>query len=175
MALNDDTLIALGLIQKPRGLSGELMVRPYQPESKVFRPGLSVVIKTEKTSLHTNIEYVKKAGHRLAVKFERIDGRNTAEVYTGGELFCRFDLLPEKKPGEFYVFHLTGLKVVDSSGKVFGETKDVLNLPANDILVIDTPNGEVMVPFVKQIISSVSIDEKIIVVDRIREFLLYED
>lgn len=175
MALNNDTLIALGLIQKPRGLSGELMVRPYQPDSKSFRPGLSVVIKTEKTSLHTKIEYVRKAGHRLGVKFESIDDRNAAEVYAGGELFCRFGLLPEKKPGEFYVFHLIGLKVVDSSGEVFGEVKDVLNLPANDILVLDTPNGEVMVPFINQIVNSVSIDEKVIVVDRIRDFLSYED
>jgi 16S rRNA processing protein RimM len=172
VALNNDTLVALGFIQKPRGLSGELVVGLYQPDSEVFRSGLSVVIRTKKTFLHTKIEYVKKAGHRLGVKFEHIDDRKAAEVYAGGEIVCRFGLLPKKKSNEFYVFHLIGMKVVDSSGEVFGEVLDVLNLPANDVLVLNTPEREVMVPFVKQIVKSVSLDEMVIVVDGIKDFFL---
>ena len=172
MALNNDTPIALGFVRKPRGLSGELVVGLYQPNSEVFRAGLSVVIKTKKDFLHTKIEYVKKTGHRLIVKFEHINDCKTAEAYAGAEIICRFDLLPKKRPNEFYVFNLVGLKVVDFSGEVFGEVLDVLNLPANDVLVLNTKDGEVMIPFIKQIVKSVSIEEKVIVVNNIRDFIL---
>ena len=64
MSPDGNTLIALGLVQRPRGLSGELLVRPFQPDSGSFRRGLPVVIKTDKTSLNTTIEYVKQAGRR---------------------------------------------------------------------------------------------------------------
>ncbi|RKX18103.1 MAG: ribosome maturation factor RimM, partial [Candidatus Zixiibacteriota bacterium] len=49
---------------------------------------------------------------------------------------------------------------------------DVLNLPANDVLVLNTKDGEVMIPFIKQIVKSVSIEEKVIVVNNIRDFIL---
>jgi len=77
---NDDTLIALGLIQKPRGLSGELAVWPYQAHSCSFCRGLPVVVKTEKTSLNTTIEYVKQVAKRFGVKLEGVDSREKADI-----------------------------------------------------------------------------------------------
>jgi len=169
---NDDTLIALGLIQKPRGLSGELAVWPYQANSCSFRRGLPVVVKTEKTSLNTTIEYVKQIARRFAVKLEGIDTRETAEEYRGAELLCRFDQLPRKKTGEYFVFELVGLKIVDDTGEVYGKIKDVLNLPANDILVIDSKQGEFMIPFIQQIIDEISIDKGYVKIIKIDDYIV---
>jgi len=169
---NDDTLIALGLIQKPRGLSGELAVWPYQAHSCSFCRGLPVVVKTEKTSLNTTIEYVKQVAKRFGVKLEGVDSREKAEEYRGGELLCRFDLLPQKKTGEFFVFDLIGLDIIDDGGKVFGKIKDVLNLPANDILIIDSKQGEFIIPFVKHVVDEISIDKGYVKIIKIDDYIV---
>lgn len=172
MSPKDDTLIALGHIQKPRGLRGELTVWLYQTGSKSFRQGLHVLIKTDNDSLDTTIEYVKQIGSRLYVKFKSIDKRETAEVYKNGELFCKFSFLSKKETNEYFIFNLIGLKIIDDNGEDFGTIKDVRSFPANDVLVIESEQDEILVPMVKQFIDSISIDKGFVKVNRIREFII---
>ncbi len=171
MSPDDNTLIALGLIQRPRGLSGELAVKPYKNDSDSFRSGLPVVIKTASTSLNTTIEYVKPMSHRLSVKFEGINTREEAEVYRNGELFCEFCRLPGRKDNEYFVFELVGLKVIDDSGEVIGEVGDLLEFPANDVFVIKTETGEILVPVIKDVIDSISLKKGFVKVNNIKEIL----
>ncbi len=43
--------------------------------------------------------------------------------------------------------------------------REIIQLPGQDLLAIDTPNGEVLIPMVKQIIISIDITAKLIVVN----------
>jgi 16S rRNA processing protein RimM len=49
--------------------------------------------------------------------------------------------------------------------KELGLVREIIQLPGQDLLAIDTPNGEVLIPMVKQIIISVDIIAKLIVVN----------
>jgi 16S rRNA processing protein RimM len=175
LVLNDDTLIALGLIQKPRGLMGELLVKPYQANSKSFRRGLPVVIKTSKTSFHTKIESVNNSSGRFWLRLENVNDRDTAQLYAGGEILCEFAELPKTNSDEYYVFDLIGLKIVDSQEKEFGVVKDVLTMPANDVLAVETDNGEILIPFIKSAIKSVKTDKGRIEINNIDDYLTHED
>jgi 16S rRNA processing protein RimM len=50
------------------------------------------------------------------------------------------------------------------NGDVFGEVSDVINLPGQDLLAINTANGEQLIPFVHQLVPTVDITNKRIVV-----------
>ena len=45
-------------------------------------------------------------------------------------------------------------------GDLFGEVTDVLNLPGQDVLSINTENGEVLIPFVHQLVPIVDVKAK---------------
>ena len=45
-------------------------------------------------------------------------------------------------------------------GDEFGDVTDVLNLPGQDVLVIKTESGEVLIPFVHQLVPVVDIKKK---------------
>ena len=45
-----------------------------------------------------------------------------------------------------------------------GTVTDVLNLPAQDCLAIKTDSGEVLIPFVRQLVPTVDLERKEIVV-----------
>jgi 16S rRNA processing protein RimM len=62
--------------------------------------------------------------------------------------------------GEYHVQQLVGLAVVDTSGNAFGELADVLNLPGQDVLAINTPTGEVLIPFVKEFVPTVDLENR---------------
>ena len=50
------------------------------------------------------------------------------------------------------------------SGQVLGEVTDVVNLPGQDLLAIKTETGEVLIPFVHQLVPIVDIAGRRVVV-----------
>jgi len=52
---------------------------------------------------------------------------------------------------------LRGLAVVDESGQARGTVKDILHMPAQDVLVIDVDGDEHLVPFVRQLVPTVDV------------------
>ena len=59
---------------------------------------------------------------------------------------------------------MIGLRAELEDGTEFGTVSDVLNLPAQDCLAIKTKNGEVLIPFVRQLVPVVDIAAKRVVV-----------
>ena len=68
-------------------------------------------------------------------------------------------------PGDgFFIADLIELPVFDeTSGTKVGVLRDIINRGAQDIYVIDTPNGERMIPVVDEFVSRVDPDEGIFV------------
>ena len=172
MSLENDTLIALGHIGKPRGLSGELVIWPYQSDSRSFRAGLAVILQIEQKDFNTKIEFFRPAGKRLGVKFDKINSRDAAGEFVGGELLCRLEMLPEKKDGEFFIFDLVGLDIRDSDDKIVGKIKEIMNLPANDVMIVEYEDSELMIPLVKQVIEKISLEGGYVKVNNINNFVI---
>jgi 16S rRNA processing protein RimM len=55
---------------------------------------------------------------------------------------------------------LIGCKAYLVDGDLVGEVTDVLNLPGQDVLSIKTESGEILIPFVHQLVPVVDIKAK---------------
>jgi 16S rRNA processing protein RimM len=88
---------------------------------------------------------------------EGIDDRSKAETLIKAILLIETeaDVLPEE-PEAWYDHQLVGLRALVGQESV-GLVVRVDHLPAQDLLAIETVNGEVLVPFVKQIVPEVDI------------------
>ncbi len=70
----------------------------------------------------------------------------------------------ELEDGEYFITDLIGIKVIDTdNGKVYGTVSDIINRGASDIYVINTENGERMIPAVDEFIIKTDINEGIFV------------
>ena len=70
----------------------------------------------------------------------------------------------ELEDGEVFIADLIGLPVIDAdSGIEYGKVTDVINAGASDIYVIDTPNGEAMMPAVKEYVESIDLEKGVFV------------
>ena len=66
--------------------------------------------------------------------------------------------------GEYFIADMIGVDVIDSeSGKICGKVTDIINRGASDIYVVDTPNGERMIPAVDEFIIKADINEGVFV------------
>ncbi|MFM8448033.1 MAG: ribosome maturation factor RimM, partial [Candidatus Nanopelagicaceae bacterium] len=97
--------------------------------------------------------------------FRGISDRNAIEKLRDTLLYAEVDI---NEPGidedDYHVQQLIGLRAELEDGSEFGLVSDVLNLPAQDCLAIKTKNGEVLIPFVRQLVPIVDLAGKRVVV-----------
>jgi 16S rRNA processing protein RimM len=158
------TKLRVGRLVKAHGLKGALKLELYtdSPDQR-FRAGQELELQVPETS-----EWFGKTVKVAELRFynqspvlflEGIQDRSQAETLVKAILLIETDLgqLPED-PEAWYDHQLVGLTAL-VGGEVVGKVIRVDHLPAQDLLAIETSNGEVLVPFVKQIVPSVDIQK----------------
>ena len=77
------------------------------------------------------------------------------------------DLPPIEDPDEFYDHQLEGLPVRTADGRDMGNVAEVLHTAAGELLAVRREDGagEVLVPFVAAIVTSVSLADRVIEID----------
>lgn len=96
----------------------------------------------------------KRSGGRLVIRLDRQVPRGTA-------LQIRLEELEEPAEGEYYVFQLLGLDVVEAGGRRLGTVVDVAPGVANDILELDSG---LALPMVEACVQEVDLAQRRILV-----------
>lgn len=99
----------------------------------------------------------------LLLNFEGFADRNSVETLRNVLLLAEVD--PRQvntSEDDFHISQIVGCSVVDEAGVNLGTVKDVLNLPAQDTLVIESNGKEILVPFVRTFVPTVDIERKLI-------------
>ncbi len=157
--------LIIGQVVKAQGLSGEVKVKPLTDDPARFVDLDKALVEREGGFVPVRIAYVRE--HQGFV-YLRIDGASTreqAEAQHGMLLFvARADAvdLPED---HHFIVDLIGCSVQDNLGKTLGTLTDVLQPGANDVYVVNTGKGSLMVPALKKVVLSVDIQQKRIVLD----------
>ncbi|AYY15352.1 ribosome maturation factor RimM [Actinobacteria bacterium YIM 96077] len=96
---------------------------------------------------------------RLLVLFEGVEGRDAAEALRGVELQVEIgDNETPEDPEEFFDHQLVGLQVVTAEDAEIGEVTEVIHGPAQELLAVrPRGGGEVLVPFVSEIVTDVDV------------------
>ena len=158
------TEVLVGRIGRAHGLRGEVTIAPTtdSPEQR-FAPGSRLSSPTAGTLTVTQSRW--QAG-TLVVAFDTAGDRSAAEALRGAELWAEIDPA-DTAAEEFHDTALIGLAAVDPSGAARGRVVRVLHLPAQDVLVLDTPQGERLVPFVTELVPEVDLAGGRVVIDPI--------
>jgi 16S rRNA processing protein RimM len=97
----------------------------------------------------------------LLLGFEGIENRNQVEELRNELLYADVDIdAPGYDEDDYHVLQLIGCTAFLEDGSEFGTIAEVLNLPGQDVLAIKTAAGEVMIPFVHQLVPTVDIRNK---------------
>lgn len=157
------TQLRVGRLIKAHGLKGALKVELYTDDpARRFTPGATFTLQVPTTSeWHgKSLELVELRWyntHAVAF-FKDVLDRTAAETLVKAILWVEQDV--EELPIEedaWYDHQLVGLAVLRDGARV-GTVSQIDHLPAQDLLTVKTDAGDVLVPFVKAIVSAVDIE-----------------
>ena len=151
--------LLVGRIGRAHGILGEatIEVRTDDPETR-FAMGARV-----ETDKFGDLTIISGRVHNgiLLLGFEGITDRNGIEKYKDTLLYSEVDIDEQNEDeDDYHVLQLIGCIAYLENGDKFGEVSDVINLPGQDLLAIQTSHGETLIPFVRQLVPVVDIKAK---------------
>jgi len=159
-------LVAIAKAVKTHGLSGEIVAQILTdfPErfgytEKVF----SVSPKGQIQRLEIESFWFQK--NRVVLKFVGIDSIEEAKKLVGCEICIHESEVVELEEDEFFDWQLIGCIVETIQGEKIGEVTEVMHGVASEILVVQGPKKDHLIPFVNAICPEVDIEKKIIKID----------
>lgn len=153
--------LRVGRLVKAHGLKGALKLELYTdaPERR-FIPGASFSLQVPESSpwqgKTLTLTELRWYNAQPVAFFEGVDDRSAAESLVKAILWIdQVDDEPAEDDA-WYDFQLVGLRAMRDGVEV-GTIVRVDHLPAQDLLAVRTPQGEVLVPFVGAIVPVVDI------------------
>jgi len=149
----------VGRIGKAHGILGEATIEVRTDEAE-NRFAIGAILETDN---HGNLTVASARVHNgiLLLGFEGIEDRNAIEALRNELLYADVDIqAPGIDEDDYHVLQLIGCTAFLVDGDEFGIVTDVLNLPGQDVLAIKSAEGEVLIPFVHQLVPVVDIKAK---------------
>lgn len=161
--------LRVGRLTKPHGLKGGIKLELFtdNPELR-FTPGAEFFLQVPEDSpwfgRTITMRELRWFNDSPVGFFDEVDGRTGAESIVRAILWIDEQAVAEgSEENAWYDHELVGLDVVRDSEKL-GTVAEVRHFPAQDLLVVTTPAGTVLVPFVQEIVPSVDIEAGIVTV-----------
>jgi 16S rRNA processing protein RimM len=166
--------LVVGRVVKAHGINGEVVVeiRTDDPAAR-FAAGNTLRAKESRgDDQHRSyvVDDAREHGGRLLLRLAGVGDRAAADALRG----CLFvvdsdDLPPIDEPDTYYDHQLEGLHVRTTTGRDVGVVAEVLHTAAGELLAVrrgdGSESGEVLVPFVSAIVTSVSLDDHVVEID----------
>ena len=151
--------LLVGRIGRAHGIAGEATIEVRTDESE-DRFALGARVQTDAIG---ELTITSRRDHNgvLLLSFENITDRNGIEKLRDTLMYSDVDIdAPGVDDDDYHVLQLIGCTAFLDSGEKFGEVSDVINLPGQDLLAIASASGEVLIPFVHQLVPVVDIKNK---------------
>ena len=149
----------VGRIGKAHGILGEATIEVRTDEAE-NRFALGAQLETDSHGVLT-VASARVHNGILLLGFEGIENRNQIEELRNELLYADVDIdAPGFDEDDYHVLQLIGCTAFLEDGSEFGSVTEVLNLPGQDVLVIKNSSGEVMIPFVMQLVPEVDVRNK---------------
>ncbi len=159
-------LVTIAKIVRSRGLRGEVVAELLTdfPERFTGRENVAAVLPNgERRELIIERFFFQK--DRVVLKFREYDSIERAETLRNSDICVEESDAVELEDDEFFDWELEGCEVETVDGEKLGNVREVMRTGGTEVLLIDGPEKELMIPFAEAICIEVDVKGKRIVVD----------
>lgn len=171
-ARQDPSHLVVGFLQRAHGIKGEIFVKILTDHpGSVFAPGVILYPggarddEPDPDLPPLRVESTRPFRGGFLVDFGGVEDRNQAELLTGRYLFQAIEDLEPLADGEVFHHQLLGLAVRTVDGEDVGTVTEVVELQPADLLEVRTERGSVMIPYRKEIVVEVDVEDGTLVID----------
>ena len=171
MIENEDWLV-IGVITSSHGVAGKLNIKSLSDFKERFtQPGKRWIQKEDEEPIPYNLTSgIQKPGkNSFIISLEGINNRNEADSLKRYKLLVKSNDIPRLEDNEFHLNELLDLDVklyAESEIKVIGKVVNLIT-ENNTLIVIrlNQTNKNVLVPFVKEIVTTINKKNKFLIID----------
>ena len=160
--------LLIGQVLRPQGIRGQVKVRPDTDDPGRFEELEFVYLKKNNEYVRAAVEDVSGRDDGVYLRLDGAKDRDEAEKQRGLMLYVDRAHAVQLSEDETFICDLIGCQAVDTKGNELGKVTDVLQPGGNDVYVIKTPKGEMLLPALKHVIPTVDVNNGVIVVDESR-------
>ncbi len=163
--------LVVGHLNKAHGTKGEVFIWPLtdHPES-MFAPGVVLYLGDAQGVISPVmptrcVETSRAYRQGYLVRFEGVYDRHGSESLCDRYVLREIDDVAELEAGEVFYHDLLGMEVVTLDGTNLGEVIEVYEVRPADLLEIRGPEKTILIPYIVQMVQSVSVEDNRIVLD----------
>jgi 16S rRNA processing protein RimM len=151
--------VIIGKFRKPHGIRGEIRMSVITNFPDLIKEGQTIFVGY-KYQAYT-IRSLRWHGEDLLVSLEEMPDRTAVEIFRNVMVYLKSEDMPPPPEGEFYLHQLVGLDVYTDQVEYLGKLKEVLLTGANDVYLVETPDGnEILLPAIQDVILDVNVEDK---------------
>ena len=156
--------IIIGKIISAHGNRGEIKVKPLTESAERFYQLEDIVISHEKYKI-TRSRIIKDM---VILKLEDINQIIDTKDLIGKYIEIERNKAIKLPKGSYFVHEIIGLEVYFDNLSYLGQVSDIIKTGSNDVyVVIDECGKEILIPAIKDIVKSINLDGKKIIIKNI--------
>jgi 16S rRNA processing protein RimM len=160
-------LVAIGVIEKPFGVRGEMRVRSLSDVPGRFEGLTRVTLEAPSGAVkETTIRSVRAMNGSYVLGMDVCSTPEEAGLFRGWTLKIPEGSAPPLPQGQYYEYELIGLLVRDETGRAVGTLEEILKTPGHHVFVVRGEGGEVLIPAAKDAVVAVDVPGKTMTVRR---------
>lgn len=169
--------LLIGEVLKPQGLKGQVKIRPLTDNPRRFMALDHVYFLEESTYVRVKADMPAVRGEFAFLRMGDARSRESAELQRGKMIYIDRDSAAPLDDDANFIEDLIGCHVKTLDGREMGTLTDILQPGANDVYVIETDRGEMLLPALKIVVPSVDAQARVILVDqeKLPAFAVWQD
>lgn len=149
--------MVVGRIIKPHGVRGEVRVELHTSDPARFKQ-LAAVHIGDPSAKPTAILSARQHQGVALLTFEGVADRDAAELLRDRWLYIPTEDAAPLEEGEYYLYQLEGLTVLDTEGRTLGKLQDVMETGANNVFIVRGPFGDILLPDIPDVVTDIDFD-----------------
>lgn len=165
-------MLVIGKVLKPQGIKGEIKILPLLDSAESFSKIKAIIIDETNYS----VDKCRVSGNFVYLKLSNVNSMSEAEALRSKDILIDNAIAPELEEGRYYIDNLIGCNVFTEEDFV-GTLSSIYQYGSADVYELTSPNGKVLFPFLKKLISKVDIENKKInlIAEEFHKVAVYED
>ncbi len=154
--------VCVGAIAGGFGVRGEVRIKSFcaNPEDiKQYSP-----LFDNQSQTYT-IDSLRSIKDGFAAQINEIKSKEDADIRRGTRLYADRNQFPALNDDEFYVSDLVGMSAYDGHNELIGKIKSIQNFGAGDLLELHFGKKNVFIPFTRDVVPTVDIDNRKVIID----------
>lgn len=165
MAASPPATLAVARVVGAHGLRGQLTCSLLTDFPERFKTTEEVLVG-EPPQLR-RVERHRLDRERVILKLAGIDDRSAAEALRGALVQVPLDQAVKLPAGSYYWHEIVGLRVQDTHGRLLGHVAEVLPTGSNDVYVVRSREGELLLPAIKDVVLDIDRERGVMTVELI--------